>query len=181
MSRFQPHLIRFCLRAFATEAERPISHKFLRVLLNALTAIDVYYLRANPGCPPLYSSGVRYEEEPIGQEDWCEIQTVLQQGWGDCEDLACWRCAEIIVKGERARAHDPSAPAVHSLPIFRWRRLNESTTLYHILCLHDIAGKRTIEDPSRILGMGSQPSQYTQLVRRPPLLSAAGWPPVWAA
>ena len=179
--KFRPHHIRFALRAFASESERAISHKFLRTLLNALTAIDLDYLRVHPECPPLYKSGVVYDEEPIGQEDWCDVPTVIQQGWGDCEDLACWRSAELLVRNERARAKDPSLPVIRSTPIFRWRRLNESTTLYHILCLHEIGGRQVVEDPSRILGMGTRPSQYTQFIRRPRLAAAAGWPPIWAA
>lgn len=180
---FRPHHIRFCLRAFVDEADRPRSHRMLRAMLNTLTACNVYFLRDNPAFPGIYESGIRYDEEPIGQEDWCDAPTVLQQGWGDCEDLACWRSAEMIVQGERAAARSPNAPIIRSLPIFKWRRLNPHTTLYHILCMHEIDGQRVIEDPSRKLGMGTKPSQYARLdtVRQAALAAAAGWPPTWAA
>ena len=44
--------------------------------------------------PPLYRSGLHYEREPPGQEVWPDIPRIIEAGWGDCEDLACWRAAE---------------------------------------------------------------------------------------
>lgn len=54
--------------------------------------------------PPLYESGVRYEREKNpGHEEWLDAWAVFQQGWGDCDDLACWRCAELQLQGVAAR------------------------------------------------------------------------------
>jgi hypothetical protein len=56
--------------------------------------------------PPLYKSGVRYEPEPrwarlidsrgryLQFEDFATALDVLNRGWGDCDDLAPWICAE---------------------------------------------------------------------------------------
>lgn len=52
--------------------------------------------------PYLYASGVRYEREPVGVEDWYPADVVAERGRGDCEDLACWRAAELIVYGLQA-------------------------------------------------------------------------------
>lgn len=48
--------------------------------------------------------GVRYQLEPPGEEDWKLALGVIRDGWGDCEDLACW-CAA----GLRASGQDPAA------------------------------------------------------------------------
>lgn len=50
--------------------------------------------------PPLYESGVRYQREPAGSEMWDSAATVAARGYGDCEDLAAWRVAELRLAGE---------------------------------------------------------------------------------
>jgi hypothetical protein len=67
--------------------------------LRLLVAQDVEYLRRHPGTPDLYRSGVRYQMEPLGREEWLTIPDVLARGVGDCEDLAAWRAAELRAKG----------------------------------------------------------------------------------
>jgi hypothetical protein len=126
-------------RADATEAERALAHRTLKILLAALTQIDCEYLRAYPKTPLLYASGVRYEEEPPGQEDWQDIPTCLRLGIGDCEDLACWRAAELRVRYN-----------VQAAPTFIWKRRPEGGYLYHIQVRYPDG---RIEDPSRRLGM----------------------------
>lgn len=172
MKPFKPHDIRFRLRAFHSEAERPRSHRTLRWLLNTLTFHNMLYLRENPDTPLLYKSGVRYEEEPLGEEDWNDIAVVRMLGWGDCEDLACWRAAEINVRlGRKGFA---------AIPIWKWRRLSPTTTLYHIMVLVRFPdGHTEVDDPSKKLGMGRKPSQYAHLVQ-PMHAQAAGWlTPAW--
>ncbi len=114
----------------------------LQILLDALTAWDVLYLRENPGTPELYKSGVRYREED-GREEWLEIPHVLDR-WrrkregSDCEDLCAWRAAELQIRGERARC--------------TWAAYREPDSLtYHIRVRR---GDGSLEDPSEILGMG---------------------------
>jgi hypothetical protein len=86
--------------------------------------------------PSLYKSGVRYEGEPYGQEDWQVPSVTLRKGVGDCEDLAAWRAAELVVSGE-----DRGARAVVKLV---------RPGLVHCLVLR---GNGQIEDPSAKLGM----------------------------
>ncbi len=86
--------------------------------------------------PMLYASGVRYVAEPHGQENWQVPSVTLQLRYGDCEDLAAWRAAELVVRGE-----DPRALAVV-------KRVRPG--LMHCLVLR---GNGQIEDPSKRLGM----------------------------
>lgn len=112
----------------------PLEGQYLSIMLAALTAINVDWLRRNPLAPPLYLSGVRYQTEP--KEDWLSIPEVWRRGSGDCEDLATWRAAELIVSGEPAIAY--------------WEQPVVGRRLYHILVRRN---DNTIEDPSRVLGM----------------------------
>lgn len=94
--------------------------------------------------PELYRSGVRYIREDynsVHPEDWLDILETLSQGGGDCEDLACWRVAELQHRGEPARV------------VWHRRVIGPGRTLLHILVQR---GDGRLEDPSRILGMGSE-------------------------
>lgn len=114
----------------------PLCERTLDHLLRAMVAIDCDYLRENPDCPDLHYSGVRYARER--GETWQSIPEILANGKGDCEDLACWRAAELIVrKGIEARAQ-----AV---------RQSVGGRQYHIVVSLPVAGYT--EDPSRALGM----------------------------
>jgi hypothetical protein len=118
---------------------RRIDEGNLGILIDALYNIDRLWLRTHPKTPRLYQSGVVYRAEPIGREDWRDISAVLHYGNGDCEDLACWRAAEL-------RELD----GIDARPTYRWRQ-RDGIRVYHILVkLPD----GTTEDPSRKLGMG---------------------------
>lgn len=54
--------------------------------------------------PSLYQSGVEYDREPWAGlfEEFADITTVLNRGWGDCDDLCAWRVAELQEAGEPA-------------------------------------------------------------------------------
>jgi hypothetical protein len=86
--------------------------------------------------PPLYASGVRYVAEPMGQENWQTPLVTLKKKGGDCEDLAAWRAAELVVSGR-----DRGAVAV----VIRIR-----PGLMHCVVRR---GSGAIEDPSKLLGM----------------------------
>lgn len=86
--------------------------------------------------PSLYSSGVRYEREPYGQERWQLPRETLMRRAGDCEDLAAWRAAELVVSGV-----DQNARAVLK---------QVRPGLMHCIVL--LTGGR-LEDPSAKLGM----------------------------
>ena len=111
----------------------------LEALLDALFRVNKAYLRHNPHTPRLYKSGVRYEAEPYGQENWQDIPRTLELRKGDCEDLASWLAAERVV-----------LDGIDAWPAFRWRRLANGLRLYHIIVAYPDG---TIEDPSRKLGM----------------------------
>lgn len=101
--------------------------------LEGLTRVNEVLLGARD-FPPLYTSGVRYKTEP--REVWRHVGDVLAEKWGDCEDLAAWRAAELRVSGEDTGA---SVTTYQSGP----RR-------YHAVVRR---GDGTLEDPSKMLGM----------------------------
>jgi len=115
-----------------------LTDRAVGALLRALFEFDLEYLEMHPATPALYRAGVRYEREPEGQERWLSIPHVLAQRWGDCEDLACWRAAELVLAGERT-----------ARPVFK-SRWSPRGHLYHILVER---ADGSIEDPSRKLGM----------------------------
>jgi hypothetical protein len=117
----------------------PLDIKSLNILLECLTLLDQHYLYENPHTPSLYTSGVRYQMEPQGVEEWLTIPELLSRKVGDCEDLACWLAAEYRIKGYNAVAFAARVPNRGPKP------------LYHVrVRLHN---GREIEDPSRALGM----------------------------
>lgn len=114
-----------------------------RDILNALVRCDMRWLiaqrEAGLPVPLLYSSGVRYRPEPWkGQEEFADIPTVFARKWGDCDDLAPWRCAELrVLYGERANLR------------VSWAKQG-AVRLFHITVRR---ADGSIEDPSRVLGM----------------------------
>jgi len=86
--------------------------------------------------PPIYKSGVRYRREPPHEEKWDTWTHCLQRGYGDCEDLASWRVAELRFTGG-----DPYAQP--------WVIRTGPTTLHAVVR----RGNGRIEDPSQRLGM----------------------------
>lgn len=111
----------------------------INALLRALVICDEVWLRQHPECPLLYESGVRYVEEPPLEEWFADIPTVLTRGFGDCDDLAAWRCAEL-----RVRFHTPAE-------VYTLRQVSpEGATLYHVQVTSPLTGA---EDPSSMLGM----------------------------
>lgn len=114
------------------------AHRFypLKLGLEYLTSINEWHL-AQRSFPPIYQSGVVYHTEETGNEDWWDIPNILANGWGDCEDLGCWRTAELRHNGIKA---EPEYKAKKIGPIW----------LVHILVKWPDG---RIEDPSKILGM----------------------------
>ena len=88
--------------------------------------------------PTLYSSGVRYQREPRGVEEWLTPLQAIERGVADCEDLAAWRAGEL-----RASGADPGA----TVAIVR----TGPRTLHAVVRRSD----GSLEDPSRVLGMKS--------------------------
>jgi hypothetical protein len=133
---YAPH---FKLRAFDTLTDDAKITALVQ-LLEALTGVNEAWLREHPYAPYLYAAGVRYEEEPPGREDWQDIPETLLLRTGDCEDLGCWRVAEL-----RVRANE------HAVPFVK-KSLAGPRTVYHV-AVRRADGR--LEDPSRILGMNT--------------------------
>lgn len=104
--------------------------------------------------PLLYSSGVRFNPEPnAGRfEEFADALTVYRRGWGDCDDLCAWRCAEIQEQGGMA------------WPKIYWRDFDGNRRMYHgevRLYSRTRQGNWVptdrVEDPSRFLGMADSP------------------------
>lgn len=145
---------RFCLRSFDSIA-LPQKIGVIEFLLNALTGANVAYLLIHPATPRLYQAGIPYVEEPDGRDDWQDIPETLARREGDCEDLGCWRMAEL-------RVHDRDLESswhitVADLP----NRAGDLVTTYHIqiqrpegVAIYPPAAlPGNVEDPSRALGM----------------------------
>ena len=104
--------------------------------------------------PLLYRAGVHYEREPAGQEIWPDIPSILEQVRGvntvgkykglsaDCEDLACWRTAELR-----------EVDRIKAKPFAKWRHGKTGEYRYHALTL---LPDGRLEDPSLTLGMGRE-------------------------
>lgn len=112
----------------------------VRLCLAGVVTVNRFTIRAGKGSiPPLYRAGVRYRSEPPDRDTFADLVRVLQQGHGDCAHLACWRVAELREAGERATLR------------VTWK-VSPSKRLFHVLVRR--GDGVTIEDPSRILGMG---------------------------
>lgn len=156
--------ILFELGMFATDETRPASEAVLRKCLELLHTADLEWLKAHPETPKIYQARVRYVREPLGREldkllppevhamlarfpmfkpwmmqteIWKAIRYVMRDGFGDCEDLACWKAAELNMEG------------VPAFPDFSYRKVGR-LSIYHIFVR--LPGGR-IEDPSKRLGM----------------------------
>lgn len=145
--------VTFNVKLFRDGADRARSQAALLWMLEALVKIDEGHLAQKP-YPPLYEAGVRYQRE-AGTEEWRDIPAILENGWGDCEDLACWRVADLRRQGLRAG------------PYVRYRQV-DGVFHYHALVaiyrpvIHRAPNGKRVErlvrvgtdDPSKKLGMG---------------------------
>ena len=113
----------------------PRRRRAYELLLDALTSVDVWARRL-VHFPSVYGS-VRYERELDGSEVWASTPALFSRGYGDCEDLACDRAAELVTRGIPAVAalqHEGRVGAVEQ---------------WHVV----VARESGIEDPSATLGM----------------------------
>jgi hypothetical protein len=98
------HRVAFVVDLFNGPHERALSDDTLQVLLDSLTDVDSAYLAENPRAPLVYHAGVRYEEEPPGQEDWQDVATTVGMRGGDCVPLT----AKVLRRGEGGRQESVS-------------------------------------------------------------------------
>jgi hypothetical protein len=131
--------ITMCVTLFDNETEesRKRSQKSLLWLMEALVKCNELWLVTHPETPKLYEAGVKYAPE-FGVENWQDVPHIIEGGEGDCEDLACWRIAELRVIG-----------GIKASPKISWREVNGSLRYHALVRWPD---GRT-EDPSAALGM----------------------------
>ena len=125
----------FELRLFENSRDRNRSRKCILWLMESMCQINETYLDAHPEIPSIYKTDVIYKMER--GEYWKDVYNIMGDGYGDCEDLSCWRVAELRLAGVKAR------------PYIKWRKV-QGSWLYHALVWRP--GNR-IEDPSLSLGM----------------------------
>lgn len=118
---------------------RALNLAILHELLATLVKVNRLLLRAVPGIPPIYDSGVGYVRDRPGMEDWCDILEILRNGYADCKSFAAWRVAELRESGIGARC-EVAHPRVRP----------DGSLLYHIRVVYP---NGAIEDPSILLGM----------------------------
>jgi hypothetical protein len=118
----------------------------------------------SPMIPPVYASGVRYQEDPAGREDWRDCLQVMQRGVGDCDQLVSWRLGELRVAGHPCEPaikwqHIPKEVATKirkadGTPAYPASMVpDEGLWLVHCAVKH---ANGAIEDISKNLGMGGQ-------------------------
>jgi hypothetical protein len=107
----------------------------LRTLLNCLISLNGHYLQAH-AAPSLYESGVRYGRTHV----WDTIPALYARQYGDCKSLAAALIAQYRAQGIQAD------------PVFRFATQPNGKLDFHIL----VRTGRGFEDPSKVLGMGSQ-------------------------
>lgn len=122
--------------------------EFVRNGLENLTMANRYAYRSNPSLPSIYQAGVVYRREPPGNEQFKDVHAVLNDGHGDCEDLAC-----ALAAWRTECTHELCAPTV------TWKRRGPNSWLYHITVRR---ADGTREDPSRVLGMNHEPGEWRQ-------------------
>ncbi len=115
--------------------------EMVRSLLQALVMVNRIALRSDKSIPPLYRSGCRYIREPKGEETFRDLYVIRAKKGGDCAHLCAWRVAELQEAGENA-----------SLRV-KWNVTRRGPRLFHVQVRR---GNGTIEDPSRLLGMGQK-------------------------
>lgn len=135
---FRP--IQLALRLFAGPGDADRSRKAMTTILLGLVVVNRDWMLAHPETPDLYDSRVVYKPE-YGTEVWQDIPTTLKLGYGDCEDLAVYRCGVLQAKG------------ILATPLITWRR-SAGRTVYHALVQWP-DGK--VEDPSLARGMRGHP------------------------
>jgi hypothetical protein len=84
-------------------------------------------------------------QQVFGGERFRDIGRIIENGGGDCDNLACWRAAELRQAGIKAK------------PFMTKRRRPDGGVTYHALVLWPPFGDvayETTEDPSLLLGMG---------------------------
>lgn len=144
----------------------------LQIMLEGLCQVNEFLMRrarelAAEGrgkgpYPSLYTSGIYYQEEEPGHEDWLDCGALLATGFGDCEDVVAYRVGECRADGIPAE------------PVLKWQWVTTEDMIKHGYKPHQLPPDGvwlvhclvrmpdgTVEDPSKRLGMGGE---YLQAV-----------------
>lgn len=128
-------------------------------LLRGLAKVDEwhYHPLTVGNYQPLYASGVYYEEEPPGREEWLDVPAFYKIGKADCEDLGSARAGELCAGTGLVLRGGRYVPMRHPIrrarPGIKWQRRADGSTLVHVVTM--VPGSTMgFEDPSRVLGMG---------------------------
>lgn len=76
--------------------ERAYRDKAMRILLAALTQVNREYFLANPNAPSVFA--FQWKEEPCGTDDWLDASALVEQGYGDCEEICAYAAGWIQAK-----------------------------------------------------------------------------------
>lgn len=110
--------------------------------------------------PLIYSLRLRFIPEPAESpaEEWCDPYTVVQRGFGDCDDLVIFRLAQIYA--QTGYTFDPSqCDRMPAWPCVEWLK---GTGRYHlsIRCAAPtpFTDENLVEDPAKffLLKYGAQ-------------------------
>lgn len=91
--------------------------------------------------PPTVREALEVLDRKVGGEVFREIPRIIENGGGDCDNVAAWRVAELRELGIRAD------------PYITWRRRPDGGMTYHVIVYWPDG---TSEDPSLLLGMGGE-------------------------
>lgn len=94
----------------------------------------------------------------IGGEKFRDIPRIIEAGIVDCDNLACWRTAELRESG------------IAAMPYITWRKRLDGGMTYHALVLWPDGGT---EDPSLLLGMGGAKREADRQIEREKLAERA--------
>jgi hypothetical protein len=139
--------------------------RLARYHLNGVALANRLFLRRNAGrVPELYSSGVRFRNEPwaggeLQIEQFAQIPEIWARRWGDCAQLCGWRVAEqrerlyreLRSRGTSSSEAERQARKAYDFRIY-WRIFDASTPdekrVFHVQVRNPDG---SVEDPSRLL------------------------------
>lgn len=97
---------------------------------------------ARKGAPDSVMGAYKSVAGMVGNgEHFRDIPRIIENGGGDCDNVASWRAAELCELGIAAK------------PYITWRKRPDGGTTYHVVVLWPDG---THEDPSLLLGMGGE-------------------------
>lgn len=178
---------RFALWCFGRDMA--LSLPVMSEMCLALARVNLRIFEHYPNTPLLIEAPSSHPESPNGrifykddshvvcdpingctfvEDDWCDAQTILAQGYGDCEELVayfvadCWRTGRTAVPLPRCYKCKPTQKGQRTCTncgnVVRKKRVNVAGDTWHIQALLDGGkGAPRIVDISRELGMPPHP------------------------